>query len=441
MREAGVRILIIFLGLLCFPEMHAEPTVVTLSQAVRRAISEEGNPKARLSREFAREAEAGSRLARSPLLPQLTGSVGKTRQTRNLEALGLESTGPFQIPRLVGPFNTFDARLQLRQVLFDFSSIRRFQASRRGVEAARLSREETLDAVAAAVGAAYAEALRKESSLASAEANVRLAEELLDLAFSQKRAGTGTQIEVVRAEVQLARRKQSEMEAREAYRTALLRLKRWIGMPLGREIGVVDPNLKPPSGVVVAQAVDLARRERKDLQAQKKRIEQTRLLEGAEKWERLPDLVGFADYGTIGPCIGEAIPTWAVGVSLEIPIFEGGALEARRAQAASRLRQEEVRLADLTAEVELEVRTAIEKLELAGKSLEVALESIRLAEEELERARRRYRAGVTTSLEVTDAQTRFEEAQSLEIEARHAVTLASIQLADAQGVLRSRLVN
>jgi outer membrane protein TolC len=59
-----------------------------------------------------------------------------------------------------------------------------------------------------------------------------------------------------------------------------------------------------------------------------------------------------------------------------------------------------------------------------------------LAENELEQARRRYQAGVTNSLEVTDAQTRLDRARDNQINAVYNHNLARLELATATGTIQ-----
>src|SRR5579885_3144397 len=63
-------------------------------------------------------------------------------------------------------------------------------------------------------------------------------------------------------------------------------------------------------------------------------------------------------------------------------------------------------------------------------------EGLQLAESELTQARRRYEAGVTSSLEVTDAQTRLERAQDNRITALFNYNVARIDLGHATGDTR-----
>jgi outer membrane protein TolC len=64
---------------------------------------------------------------------------------------------------------------------------------------------------------------------------------------------------------------------------------------------------------------------------------------------------------------------------------------------------------------------------------------LQLAQQELEQARRRYQAGITSSIEVTDAQTRLERARENQITALFDYNLERINLGEAMGTIRSMI--
>ena len=116
---------------------------LSLRHAVEIATSPEGSARIQLSTELTRQAEAKSTQARAALLPSIDGSLGEQNLNRNLAAFGFKFNLPiagFQFPSVVGPFNLFDARVTASQSVFDFSSIRRDQASRVAAQAAKSDR-------------------------------------------------------------------------------------------------------------------------------------------------------------------------------------------------------------------------------------------------------------------------------------------------------------
>lgn len=410
---------------------------LSLRDAVEMALAQGGNAKVEIGSESIRIAEARAAQSRAALLPSLEGSVGQDRQTRNLEAFGLTPSGLFRPPKLVGPFSTFDARAQLQQSILDFSSIRRLQASKRGVLAAQAEKDEIEETTAAEVARLYLQALKNREALAAAQADVDLAEALLDLARDRMQAGTGVRIEETRAGVQLAARRQDLLVAQNRYGNSLLLLLRAIGSEFDPSVELTDRlSDEIPAAPGLDQAIAQAYENRPDLAAQTEKERQAEKLYSAAKLQRLPSVSGFADYGTIGTKPSNPIPTWTAGVSLRLPVFEGGRIEADKAEAAARLRQERIRSRDLRRQIELEVRLALQRWELSSRQLEVARQGLELAEQELAQAQRRYQSGVTGSIEVTDAQTRLENARQSRVAALFEFNSAQTDLAEAQGSVR-----
>ncbi len=413
---------------------------LSLKQAIELALAPDGNAKVQLAQELVRLARAQSDQARAALLPNIDASVGQQSQTRNLEAFGIGLNplpGGFQFPRFVGPFNTFDARVTARQSVFDLSSIRRFQASRAGLGAAEEEKLAAEDQVIGEVARLYLGTLRAESVLDEAGANVKLAEQLLQLAQSQKEVGTGTGIEVTRARVHLSDQRQRLLVAENELSRARLQLARAMGIDFEAPLQLTDrmeeAGLPPPEPL---EALATALESRSDWRAQQKRLEGARLAYGAAKSERLPSVGVFGDYGAIGLAIDDSLPTRTYGFTVRVPLWDGGGRDARRGQAASQYRQEQVRTDDLRAQIELEVRLSLDSLRSARDQVNVAAEGLALAESELAQAQRRYQAGVAIGLEVTDAQTRLERARENRTSALFNYNLARIQLSVATGTVR-----
>ncbi len=412
-------------------DLRANPTLeLSLKQAVELALAPEGNAKVQLAEELIRQAEARSAQSRAVLLPNVDTSVSQQSRTVNLAAFGIQIETPipgFRVPEFVGPFNTFDVRATLTQTVFDWSSIRRFQASRANVRSSKTDKESIRDGVAGQVATAYLAGLRAEATVEAAKANVSLAESLLQLAVNQKSAGTGTGIEITRAQVQLAN------ERREAY----LQLLRTIGLGMDGALQLTDKLARRSTDTPeMEQALSIAWDSRADFKAQQQREESARLNYSATKWERLPSLVGFGDYGSIGSSINNAIPTRTYGVVVKLPVFDGGRLDARRAESYAQLQQETIKTRDLRDQIELEVRVALDRVISAEQRVKVADEGLDLAQGEMAQAQRRYQSGVTSSLEVTDAQTRLERARDNQIGALFSYNLARIDLAQAMGTVR-----
>ena len=415
--------------------------VLTLREVVQIGLAEDGNTRVLLAMQYVRQAKAQTAIERANLLPNIDASLIQQNRTTNLEAIGINfSVIPpaFRPPTFVGPFNTFDARVKGNQMIFDFSTIRRYQASKVGLTEAQLQQDQTRNEVTSSIAVQYLSVLRAEASLQAAQANVALAENLLALAKDQKNAGTGTGIEVTRAEVQLANATQQQIETDLERRKTQLQLLKTIGMPLDTVVEFDERlNFIPLRPKPLSEVIQTAFTSRADLLAQEKKEEKLRLQHSAVKWERLPSFYGFGDYGSLGSEANLSLPTRAVGVSMSVPVFDGGRRDARRVETLTRLESERIISQDLRQQIELEVRTSLDKLHSTEEQVKVADEGLRLAQEELEQAKRRYRAGITTGLEITDAQTRLERSRENRILALFQYNRAKIDLGQAMGTIQT----
>lgn len=427
-------------------QLLSRPQVLRLSlkRAVQLALAPEGNTRVKLAEEDLKQAESRADQSRAALLPDFEGSLQYQNETVNLRAFGIDfpkiPIPGFSIPSFVGPFSVLDARASVNQSVFDFSAIRRFQASKVAIEAIKADNEGTHDQVADQVARAYLAGLRAQASLDTQHANVELSESLLRLAQQQKAAGTGTGIEITRAEVQLANDRQALLVAENDVDRTRLQLLKVIGLKLDNPVELVDRlSYIPMENTDPAQALATATRHRAELRAQQRREQNAQLNFSATKFERLPSVAAFANYGDIGTSVYSALPTRSIGASVKIPIFDGGRRDARRAESASQFRQESIRTSDLRDQIELDVRVAIDSLHSADGQVKAAEEGFTLAENEVAQAERRYKAGVSNSVEVTDAQTRLARARDNRVNALYNYNLARIDLGTATGTIQSML--
>jgi len=255
--------------------LAADPVRLSLKRAVAVAVSPEGSARVQLADEALKQAQARALEQRAALLPNVDGAFSDQSRTENLEALGFNakifSAIPipgFSFPSFVGPFTTVDARFTGSQSVFDFSNIRRYQASKVGVTAARSDAGATAEQVASQVARAYLAAVRGDADVETAQANVTLSEALLKQSENEKEAGTGTGIEITRAKVQLANDRQRLLVAQNARHSAHLQLLRAMNMRLDTELELTDKlQYLPVDAATLETAKAQALKERPDLKS------------------------------------------------------------------------------------------------------------------------------------------------------------------------------
>ena len=416
---------------------------LSLRQAVDLALAPTGGLRLQLASELIRQADAQRAFARGVFLPSVDAAYTVRSFTQNLEAFGIQISsrgGPFAIPHFVGPIDTYDARASATWSAFDLSGWTRYKAAGSRLKAATLDEQAQRNLTAAAVINAYTAAQRARQLVTTAQANVALAERLLRLAESQKSAGTGTGIDIVRAQTQIASERQRLIASEEDRNAADLQLMRAMNVPLDARLELTDElQYKPVEETPVAAALDVARQERPELKAQSARGTAAKLSYDAAKYERLPSVQAFGDYGVIGTSPSAGLPTRSVGVKVNIPIYDGGGRDAGRAESASLMRQEQIRTRDVEQQVDLEVRTSLDALRSAEQQVRAAMETLALSEKELEQAQRRYEAGVAFSLEITEAQTRVSRAREQNVNALFRHRAARVNYGIATGTIEQVL--
>jgi outer membrane protein TolC len=146
-----------------------------------------------------------------------------------------------------------------------------------------------------------------------------------------------------------------------------------------------------------------------------------------------PTLSSQGLQNTQGRPYGDIRGTWSLSLNATIPIFEGLANKYSVQQARANLRatesNAEVLRQDINKEVEqsyLNVRAAAEKTRSTAKGQEAAKENWDLAQG-------RYKAGVGSIIEVTDAQVKFFNAELSYIRSVYDLKVAEAQLEKAVG--------
>jgi outer membrane protein TolC len=371
----------------------------------------------------------------SDLLPNLHANLQEDAQTQSLSALGLKSSvfhAP--VPRVVGPFNYFDARAYLSQSLFDFKSIEKERAATEGVKAAQYSYKDAREFVVLAVGNAYLLAIAQAARVDTAQAQVTNAEALYHKAEDSQKAGLTPAIDTLRAQVEFQSRKQQLIVARNDFAKQKLSLARIIGLAPGQEFVLTERTpYQAMTPLPVEQYLQRAYIARADYQAALAQVRSAELSRRGASAGRYPSLDLGANFGDIGVNPATSNGTWQVNGSLNIPIFAGGKVHSDVLEADAALKEARSRLGDLRGRIDYEVRTALLDLNAAAEQVEVARSSVDLSEQALAQSQDRFSAGVADNLEVVQAQESVASAHESYIQSLYAHNLSKVELAHAIG--------
>ena len=403
---------------------------LSVLDVIKRALDH--NLGALLAEEDANDATGNRAVALSDLLPHVSGRVSQERRKTNLEAFGFPLREDF--PRIVGPFSVFDARVFLTQTVLDMSAFNDFRAAEHSVTAAKHSSRSARDLVVLVAANLYLQTLATEARAVTARAQLETATTLHQQALGLRQSGLVAGIDVVRAEVRMITERQRVTAATNDFEKSKLQLARVIGLPPGQlfELSQEIPFVPVPE-MTLEEALARAYRERPDYLAAQERVQEAESARRAIVGEALPSVRVTADYGAIGLHVSSSLPTFSIVGALSVPIFEGGRVQGRLAQADSELRTRRAQAEDAKAEIYYDVRTAFLDLKATEEALQTAIRARELAGLQLTQSRDRFAAGVTSNIEVVQSQEVVAQASEQYIAALYGFNVAKAMLARSLG--------
>ncbi|MSU51563.1 MAG: TolC family protein [Opitutus sp.] len=425
--------LVLVLMLLSGPVFSAEPSpTLTLEQAL--ASVEKVNLTVLLSKETAGQAAEAVNQLRASTLPLIDASVQQRRSQGVSIATVVVASGR--------PASRFDALVSGSYSLYNPQRRSNLRSVRAAAEVSQANYLFTVQNVMADVADAYFAHLRNLRRLDVLDSNIARARSLYELARNQLNAGVATQIDVTRAESQVAIAEQARLQQVTTVQRSELFLKRLLDLEVRREMALADFQVRRVDSNLFAFGEEkTAFEKRADYLALQKSLEQARIDVSSAKFERMPTLALTGNYGLASAKFDDSgkQDQWGIGVGVNVPIFDGLRSSANRRVAQSRERAQEARLHSLEMQISVELRIALQDAGSRNAQITVAEKSLRLAQEELRLAQQRYQQGVADNREVVEAQNRLAIADDNLVEAVYQYNLSRVELARSKGDVRAVL--
>ncbi|MDO4987485.1 MAG: TolC family protein [Synergistes sp.] len=254
-------------------------------------------------------------------------------------------------------------------------------------------------------------------------------------AKSYYNAGTKAKIEVTKAEADLAASKLAIVKAQADKEDCKAELANLMGEPLRDIDGVVDMLDFKEFEVTVDEAIERAMQNRPEIAAKAKRVEYAKTNLTLQKKGLSPSLSATAGYGSGGVSFFDNGGDWNAGLSLTLPISDGGLTKSRTQEAEAKLKVAEFEMQSLKNSVSLEIRQYWQALREAKEAYLSSLEAERSAKATLDLAEGRYAAGVGSSLEISDAVESYASASTNKVLSLHICKTAQLNLEKAMGGL------
>ena len=286
------------------------------------------------------------------------------------------------------------------------------------------------------VAETYLRAVADRSAVENARANVAQAQIFFYNAHAAHEAGTVTNLDELRAKVELQLRQQELIAVQNALDKHLILLKREIGLDPGQNIVLTDES---PYGDLSAQTLPelmaTAYKDRQDFQNLRNQLVGFKAIHAAYRSRRWPTLSFSGYYGTQTiTTVGTHGVFTAMG-TLSVPIFREAGIRGGEDTSEAQLEAVNAQLTDLRQQIEEQLRDALLDVAASRQLVDVARSNVALAKHAVSDEDMRVRAGVDTNLRLVTAQSVLASAQNSLVESIYKYNISKLGLARAAGVL------
>ena len=330
-------------------------------------------------------------------------------------------------------------QLHFNQILFSGPVIAGWRAAGAATSAAHFVTTRARGEVVQQVATAYLHAIAAASEVDNAKALEQEDQVLLNQAHAEHEAGTASNLDELRARVQLQSQQQVLISAQNTLDKDLILLKREIGLDPGQNLVLSDP---APYGELAAQTPEEVRatayKSRQDYQNLQNQLVEFKAVHAAYRSQRLPTLSFSGNYGVtqVGG-VGSHGTFSAVG-TLSFPLFREARLRGDEQASQAQLDSVTSQLEDLRGKIDQQVRSALLDVDATTKFVQVARSNVELATRALSDETDRVNAGVDDNLPLVTAQATLAAAQSNLVEGLYQYNLSKLALARAAGVLEQQ---
>jgi outer membrane protein len=405
--------------------------LLTLQEA--EAIGLRNNPQITVGKLRALQSHEFVREAKSALMPQANLSVTAVDSNPGSRIAAGALTNPTIYPRAA-----FGA--SVTQLITDFGrttslvSSSEFQAKAEDQNAIATQQQIVL-----AVDEAFYNALETHALLQVAEDTVKTRQTLVDQVQALTNAKLRSELDLSFSKVDLARAKLLLLESDNNYEASVSTLSAILGYPDRQNFKLVEPadQTQAPPALEPAQLIQRAMQLRPEIQGLQNEVTAAEKFGKAEHdlWWPTVNAAGVVGQA---PVRDDHIPSWygGVGVNINIPVFNGFLFNARAKSADLESEMRRKKLQDLQDNIARDVRNGWLDTQKAYARLSVTQQLREEASLALELAEARYKLGLSSIVEFSQAELQKTDADLQDTDARYQYRLSQIVLEYQMGERR-----
>jgi len=417
----------LFFALCAVPCRAQTPTSLTLADAEKIAIK--NHPQIQGAQYQANAAKAQVTQARSAYYPQVFGSLtGVESETDSRVTAGSLSNSII--------YDRYANGLTVSQLVTDFgrthelvkSASLRAQAQQENVVTSRAD-------VLVAVDQAYYAVLKSQALLKVAEETVKdrqmVSDQITELEKNKLKSG----LDVSFANVNLAQAQLLLIQAQNNLQASYADLSTALGYPDQKSFILSDESVPTAPPADITQLISQALQDRPELIGGRMSVDSAQSYATGERDLWFPTISTIAVAG-LTPVRETALGSRyaAAGFNVNIPIFNGRQFNALHAEATAQAHAQEQYLRDLQSRVTRDVRKAWLDANSAFQRLGVTQQLLNQATQALDLAQQRYKLGLSSVIELSQAQLNMTQAEITQTSAKYdyaaAVSVLKFQTGD-----------
>jgi outer membrane protein TolC len=345
----------------------------------------------------------------------------------------------------MGISNSLTAKVQVNQLLFDGTFFLGLRAAKEYVELANNMIATTEAETELNVTKAYYLALITAENVTLVEENLKVIEKIYSDTKALKENGFAEKIDVQRLELQVSNLKIQLTRLGDQREITLKLLKFHMGMDVNKEIVLTD---KLADLMTKVMALDADGKITYNSRPEYKVLEQGQVLNQLNlkryRVGYLPSLYGFASHqqqtfavkGEIGNLGNKFYGGTMVGLSLQIPIFDGLRKHSLTQQTKLQILQTQNNLLNLELAIQNEVFMARTRFQTVVLEVENQKKNMELADNIYKIAEAKFKEGVGSSFEVTTANNDKKMAETNYLNAIYDLLIAEISYKKAIGQIK-----
>jgi outer membrane protein len=405
------------------------PATLTLKQA--EALALQNHPRVRAAQAEASAAAQRIEEQRAAYFPLIAGDITGAAAPADTRI----GAGALNNPIIYSRTGT---GIAAQQLITDFGRTSNLVASSRYQASARQQDARTTAAgVLLDTDQAYFDVLRAEAVLQVAKQTVAARQVVSDQVTALAQSKLKSELDVSFANVNLSQAKLLLTTAQNGLDAAFARLAAALGYSTPQKFQLAEEPMPGPPPAEFDTLVQTAIDNRPELASLRAGQDAARSFAAAEKDLVRPTISAVGAVGLIPAHVKELDDEYAAaGVNVRIPIFNGGLFSARRreadfaaAVAGEKLKAEQLRIARDLRVAWLNAQTAYQQIALTRQLLDEARQALDLAQA-------RYNIGLSSIVELTQAQLGLTSAQIDNVTARYAYQARSAALAYQTGLLK-----